>query len=255
MAFVVIDRQSLQVMAHLDETIDKDGVTYENPDGKNKRLNRFFELLQSVADNYIISESEITESALVGCKLFVTLTRPIPFSPSEIEVIYNFVQKGGNLLLMSNHEPMHQFDALLAEKFDVKVWGDTYWSGERKKYATLTEIDLTEHQIITGKADNERIQSIVTNTTCRIECDRGEVIAYLADSMVRRKGEGVENTSERNIFALSVEEKGKIVITADSGFLGDEGSTFPGWGLIEEGDNFHFIRNILLYLLVNDDNY
>jgi hypothetical protein len=69
--------------------------------------------------------------------------------------------------------------------------------------------------------------------------------------MVRRRGEGPETPSMKKIFALSIQEKGKIVITADSGFIGDKGSTFPGWGLIEEGDNVLFIRNILSYLLEN----
>ncbi|MHA2169693.1 MAG: hypothetical protein ACXAB7_07345 [Candidatus Kariarchaeaceae archaeon] len=250
MASVLIDRQSLQVMAHFDQTVDENGKTYENPDGKFKRLNRFLEVLRSVADNYTISENSITESALARCKLYIILTRFIPFSPTEIDVIHKFVQKGGNLLLMSNHEPDHQFDVKLAAKFGIKLWGDTYWSGERGKYSTLTEIDLTDHNIITGNGEN-KVQSIVTNTTCKIEYDRGDVIAYLSDRMVRRRGEGPETPSMKKIFALSIQEKGKIVITADSGFIGDKGSTFPGWGLIEEGDNVLFIRNILSYLLEN----
>lgn len=252
MASVLIDRQSLQVMAHFNETIDEDGKTYENPNGKFKRLNRFLDLLQSITENYAISEGRIAESALAGYNLLIVLTRLIPFFPSEIDVIHEFVANGGNLLLMSNHEPDHQFDAPLAEKFDVKLWGDTYWSGERGRYSTLMENDLRKHRIITGSGEHMEVQSIVTNTTCRIECDRGDVIAYLADNMVRRKGEGAENPSERKIFAISIEEKGKIVITADSGFVGDKGSTFPGWGLIEEGDNILFIRNILSYLLEKD---
>ncbi|MHA2092903.1 MAG: hypothetical protein ACW98K_18820, partial [Candidatus Kariarchaeaceae archaeon] len=178
MASVLIDRQSLQVMAHFDQTVDENGKTYENPDGKFKRLNRFLEVLRSVADNYTISENSITESALARCKLYIILTRFIPFSPTEIDVIHKFVQKGGNLLLMSNHEPDHQFDVKLAAKFGIKLWGDTYWSGERGKYSTLTEIDLTDHNIITGNGEN-KVQSIVTNTTCKIEYDRGDVIAYL----------------------------------------------------------------------------
>jgi hypothetical protein len=41
---------------------------------------------------------------------------------------------------------------------------------------------------------------------------------------------------------------GRVVVTADSGFIGSEGTTFPGTGLIAMGDNRRFIVNILLWL-------
>ena len=43
--------------------------------------------------------------------------------------------------------------------------------------------------------------------------------------------------------------KGRVVILADSGFIGDKDSIFPGFGLIHKEDNILFLQRILQYLL------
>ena len=43
--------------------------------------------------------------------------------------------------------------------------------------------------------------------------------------------------------------KGKVIILADSGFIGDQNSTRPGFGLIDKEDNELFVRRIISYLL------
>jgi hypothetical protein len=43
--------------------------------------------------------------------------------------------------------------------------------------------------------------------------------------------------------------KGKVIVLGDSGFIGDKDSTFPGFGVIEKGDNELFISRMFDYLL------
>jgi hypothetical protein len=58
---------------------------------------------------------------------------------------------------------------------------------------------------------------------------------------------------EPNVFAVAVDEpqggNGRVVITADSGFIGDDTTDYPGPGLIHQGDNLLFIRQVFQWLL------
>ena len=95
------------------------------------------------------------------------------------------------------------------------------------------------------------------NTTCRIISDIGEPIIYLPNTMVGGWSSKNEELIKNKVFGLVIDgeynnnEKinGRVVILADSGFIGDKDSTFPGFGLIDKGDNILFLQRILQYLL------
>ena len=42
---------------------------------------------------------------------------------------------------------------------------------------------------------------------------------------------------------------GRVVVLADSGFIGSAGTTRPGPGLIEQGDNLRFVLNTIAWLV------
>ena len=66
-----------------------------------------------------------------------------------------------------------------------------------------------------------------------------------------------EPEMKNKIFGLVVDGKkgqyelikGKVIVLADSGFIGDKDSTFPGFGVIDKGDNEMFVRRIFEYLM------
>jgi hypothetical protein len=41
---------------------------------------------------------------------------------------------------------------------------------------------------------------------------------------------------------------GRVVVVANSGLIGTEGTQFPGLGLIEKGDNRIFLQNAVRWL-------
>ena len=97
----------------------------------------------------------------------------------------------------------------------------------------------------------------MTNTTCRIVSKIGRPFIFLPDSMVGRWSSTNETPIKNRVFGLIIndEEKGyvdfkaKAIFLADSGFIGDRKSEFPGYGLIHKLDNELFLRRILRYLL------
>ena len=46
----------------------------------------------------------------------------------------------------------------------------------------------------------------------------------------------------------ALDRMGRVVVVADSGFIGTEGTTNPGPGLIEKGDNRRFVQNVIRWL-------
>ena len=250
---ILFDSQTVHMYAHLGREFDNDsGGTKIYPEEKDFRLKTFFAIVEEYGE-ILISNNKIDPNLLSNVDLFVILTRMSKYYSSELDSIFSFVKNGGSLLLMSNHDPVCQWDAEVAEKFGVVLEGG-YWSGIRGKSTEISKENFTDHPILAQT--NPPIGSIVTNTTCRIVSEKGNIIVYLPDTMV----EGIDKNpiEPKNIFGLELNSNysnqigGKIVILADSGFLGEQGSRFPGLGLIEEGDNLAFIKNILEYLVSVD---
>lgn len=251
---VLLDKSCLQIFGHFEEF-------YFNAFGQQrvpnpaymKRLSRFLEILQ----NHEIVIGDITRESLSNVSCLVILSRIKDFTEEELEVVIEFIQhKDHSLLIMSNHNPFELQDNVLTSKLGISLIGG-YWSGERGVYTHIEKDCLTDHVIITGKEGEQPIATIVTNTTCRIESDSGTPFIFLPDSMVGRWSSENEPQKEKRVFGLVIngqnEEhdiiRGKVIVLADSGFIGDKGSTFPGFGVIDKGDNELFVRRMFEYLL------
>jgi hypothetical protein len=158
---------------------------------------------------------------------------------------------------MSNHNPLEVFDNELTRKLGVTLTGG-YHGGKPKDFTTIDKEYLSNHTIIRGKVEENRISSVVTNSTCRIISNIGEAFIYLPNSMKGGWSSSTEQLIRNKVFGLVIDGKynnseiikGKVIILADSGFIGDKDSIFPGFGLIHKGDNILFLQRILQYLLI-----
>ena len=252
---ILIDRETVQVRAHLDKLFkDYRGNLHENPEGVYFRLKTFLNIVKKFGQIFF-SDGEITTPKLSNIDLYVILTRIQKYKDSELHAIHSFVEKGGNVLLMANHGPTIEFNQDLANKFGIILAG-SYWSGKYGKFTHLLENNLTNHPIISDiSANSDCIKELVINSSCGIVPSIGDVIAWLPDSIssVGDYQDDLDNTGKK-IFALSLDAshipdiRGKIVLLADSGFVGEKDSKFPGFGLIDKGDNLLFIDRILKYL-------
>ena len=240
---VLLDSNSLQVAVHLG--------LHSSPKAKDtcgKRLSTFLSIIKGLGCDIAFTEDEsrtITNNLLIDCSVLVITTRrpslPKP-SETELETIRQFVQRGGSLLLMSNH-PWPQMsnpipDIHTASLFHATLSGPIY--KQRRFTRKLIQIrgdDLRQHPITDGLKG-----PIVFKNGCRISTNAGDIIAMLPGEKY-----------EPNIFAVAVDEpqkgKGRVVVTADSGFIADDDTNFPGQGLIHRGSNMRFIRQIFEWLL------
>ncbi|MFW9786732.1 MAG: hypothetical protein ACFFE2_05410 [Candidatus Thorarchaeota archaeon] len=255
---ILIDEKTLQVFAHFEEfyfnAFGQQKVP--NPAYKN-RLSKFFEIIKENHSEEELVVGPITRENLGDALCLVILTRIHAFSEDELRATVDFLQNPEHsLLLMSNHNPFEMHDNELTSKLGISLTGG-YYSGERGVYTEISEDCMTHHPIIEGEESEKPISKILTNTTCRIESKLGTPFIYLPDTMVGRWSSEGESPLRNRIFGLAIDGqkepneiiKGKVIVLGDSGFLGDKDSTFPGFGMIDRGDNEIFIQRMFRYLL------
>lgn len=109
----------------------------------------------------------ISNALLGGDDAEWSLPTPAAFTEDEIEVIADWVDSGGSLLLIADHMPFPGATATLAEKF-----GFTFYNGFAMKSATAGGVltftrssgALVDHAITRGRTASERIESLTSFT-------------------------------------------------------------------------------------------
>ncbi len=142
---------------------------------------------------------------------------------------------------------MRKHDALLASRFDVDVENSFFADAQvAGKVVTLSAFNLSAaHPILRGNERHLPVQTVCIINASSLISEQGELLA-LNNSMVDlRNG---FSAAGRNFAVAREFGKGRVVILADSGFIGGEGTSFPGPGLLAEGDNRIFIGNIISWL-------
>ena len=250
---VLLDSMGLQAQVHL---------------AGRRRLARFLSTLESIPDCSVSFSSgptltwkELREHAV----LVITTRYPaeVAYSGQELTWIWDFVRLGGGLLLMSNHgdlpgsnpHDMTQYDAQVGHLFGVDIECSWFQNPASVELSVLGGKDfLTSHPIIGGHGEEDAVRTVVINNCSSIVAEGfGHPLVSLSQDMVDlRNG----NSPQNRLFAhaldpqtaghLSIE--GRVVTVADSGFIGDEGSTVPGPGLIGHGDNAQFVKNVVRWL-------
>ena len=250
---VILDSMGLQAQVHL---------------AGRRRLARFLSILESIPDCSVSFSSgpTLTWQELRDHAVLVITTRyplEVAYSGQELTRIWDFVRLGGGLLLMSNHgdlpgsnpHDLTQFDAQVGKLFGVDVERSWFQNPAGVELSVLSGRDLlASHPIIGGRGEGEAVKTIVINNCSSIVTEGlgYPLISLSQDMMDLRNG----NSPQNRLFAhaldpetagsLSIE--GRVVTMADSGFIGDEGTTLPGPGLIGYGDNAQFIKNVVRWL-------
>jgi hypothetical protein len=245
---VLIDRLGLQAQRHI-----KDGM----------RLSAFITDLVSASYPTAFScGQELSAGEMGEFDILVSTTRwQKPFSPAEIQAIRTFVRSGGGLLFLSNHadcdrnpNDTRQHDAELAKAFGVTIQKTFFVHELGPQYGFMSDAALnSEHPIIRGSTDGDRVRLVVTRTCSSLLASAGHRLISLPKEMVDRRS---DQHADGQLFAIALDarsglepkDKGRVVITADSGFIGTEGTTRPGPGLLGQGDNLQLVRNAIHWL-------
>jgi hypothetical protein len=244
---VVLDSRSMQARVHV-----QDGV----------RLRSLLDGLSKVTVAVSMSSDRLTPGVLAGADVVFVPTRTIEdgndYSHDELTALERFVMAGGGLLLLSNHgdhpggNPYDhtRYDRALAELFGVKL--EPAWFADAE-LGTLTTIAadsmVATHPVIAGGSGAGAVTSIVTNNCCGVAAADEAALVTLPQTMIDHRA-GLEPDQYQFACALdSTEDRaGRVIVVGDSGFIGTSGTSTPGPGLIDEGDNFVFSQNALLWL-------
>jgi hypothetical protein len=244
---VMLDSNSLQARAHAQS---------------GQRLASCLALLNALpAETAFSPRGPLTAEVLAGQDVLVIATRKwqdLPYSDAELDCIVAFVQRGGGLLLMSNHgdvpgrypNDMTQNDARLAQRWDVTVENTFFASPTPNVVVEFSGPDLAaSHPIVRGAPNGSPVRSVVTNNCCSLRLLAGAPLIRLNRQLVdQRNGWSVDDRFFAVAVAEGVTQRGRVVIVADSGFIGTAETTFPGIGLIEHGDNGRFAQNCVAWL-------
>jgi hypothetical protein len=276
MKHVLIDAQSLQARQHLLAL------------GHRKRLSSFLEILHTIegvltrfSDGLPIVNSvawyrllgvlsarapavaawvgrPLRSADLDGQDLLILTTRyrACPYRASEIEAIEAFVRAGGSLWVMANHSRvpgsrMGDFttqDSRLLSRFGIQtVEACFYTPGGLSALAMNRAI---RHHVLLGSRNEGWGDSLVVNNCCAFTADLGAPVIMLNEEMVDQGPNRLR--SEGMAFAVTIDHAfagGRVLATADSGFIGEPGVPASGPGLIDRGGNRQFVDRAIRWLL------
>lgn len=209
---------------------------------KDLRLRSFIKTLEDIGGQIIFSDpsGSISNGDLKDIDLLVITTRIPNYPkryPSEISAINNFYQNQGSILLMSNHEfsgtlnPMPDDD--IAHLLGIGLINDYVQNS--------TPIEIRKLQFRKHPITQQLKGPVVFNSSCRIDPRAHLPIAHIP-SISRPSG-------VFSVVSKPNSKYGRFVVTADSGFIAEDSTTWPGPGQYNQGENSQFIKNIFLWLL------
>lgn len=195
----------------------------------------------------------LTDRALRDLDVLLVATRVSPASDAERRCLRSFVERGGGLLLLTNHAdwPGHneydhtRHDRSIAELFGLSIERAWFRTPGGVTRVSTSDFDRN-HPILTAKGvDGRSVESVVFNNCSALTCTSARGIIRLPLSVVdERCGLSPEGLA----FAVAMAcGDGRVVATADSGFIGSPSSLAPGPGLLDRGSNLLFVTNALLW--------
>ena len=253
---ILFDKGSSQVQVHLETG--------------GRRLSTLFAAVEQEGWEYEIGPDRITSDSLVGVDCLAILTRhmatkpgttnPFPsgwdfaFTVEELDAILGFNQRGGGVLLISNHGPFRAGlvdwtvnDRVLAAELGVAVNPAAYQSPTpplTMEGSNLNPDLLLQETILAG------VTSIVPNNSCAISSDSpsAQWVAKIP-SNARNTSPIFPNGPDGQSYAVVVSTPGRglVLVGGNSGIAGDADSDYPGPGRIGTGSNKRFLINTLRY--------
>lgn len=238
------------------------------------RLTGLFENITNAGYTYEITPDPgtLTSPVLNGFDVLVLTTRmQQPYSTSELSAITNFVSNGGGLWCMANHAGFNL--GMINDNFlrYVSAVSSTYWSAyEATAYQSkisgstpvnLSGTNLAAHPTIVGQAgwplaigsSSVSVSQVVTRSFCGVYANAfSDPVCNLENLNVINAQNG-DSVTQGVGWAIamknsSLTNKGRVVVGADSGWLGDTDSRIPGPGEFQNGDNAQYALNTLSWL-------
>ncbi len=156
------------------------------------------------------------------------VTDEITFQQEELNALYDWVNKGGSLLMLSEHAPIDRSMTPLFNKFGIKlsigIVSDSLNSDTipkllaytRLKYTRNNGLLNTKHPITKGEKNNEKINNILTYGGSGLTGKAYSNILKLSNTATIKKWNGITPSGTANSQCLAGKfGKGKVVALGD----------------------------------------
>ena len=258
-------------------------------DGGHKNAFVDYDLIQPFikvarSDGYTvdISKGIVTSDLLLNINIFVIITansfkwgkqaeiseNDEVFTYKEIEIIYNWVNQGGSLLVFSEHAPFDKAINPLLQKFNINssigvivdtVHYDEDYGFGSPKFSIENGLLNDSHQIVNGMREGEKVDEIITFGGSALKGESFTNILELSQHSLNVKHPfgGPSGYGDSQCLAGLV-GKGRIVAFGDSnGFtamqMQDGNGNTQAIGMNTEGYNWkQFVLNTLHWLSQNN---
>jgi hypothetical protein len=221
---IVMDALSHQAI----RALGTEGEHYRHPPERTGqwRGKRLTGVEQSLADaGHTLTFSRPDQVALADAAVLIVASRSqtLMFNETELTAIRDFVQGGGGLLLMANHQHfiMPQQQVVLSLELPLGFIDGTI--------AGFPPIKLAEHPLTAGCDE-----IVVRNSTSMVTRDPAVRIAHFV-------------ADPRHFFAVATgARRGRVLATGDSGFIASSDDT--GKDMFASGSNATFFANAIRWL-------
>lgn len=243
------------------------------------RYKPFADLISS--DGYLVSpnKEKFSKETLKGCDVLVisnALGAPLMGSPQasnsaftedECDAVRDWVQAGGNLLLIADHAPMGAANEKLGMRFGVEMskgyTGDPANNDKETGSDTFIRYDpdnklLGDHPITRGRNAGEKVSRVIAFTGQSLKGPKGSVaFMKLADTAVdvtpaRQGSEQTQASAAGHAQGIAFKfGKGRVVVMGEAGMLSAQlaGPQKMKFGMNRPGiDNRQLALNIMHWL-------
>ena len=242
------------------------------------RYKRFADLLTSDGYQVVPNKGKFQTNTLKGYDILVIVsalganrdTKPLEagnpaFTEEECDVVRDWVRRGGNLLLITDHEPTGAAAQNLARRFGVDLRNGSAMESATKNHLvgcpgciffTSENGLLGEHPITRGRNMSERVPGVMTGVGLSLKGPDGSAtILKLADTVFDQlpSGEKVSATGRAQGVAFKF-GKGRVVVLGEAAVISGQATGRPGtnidrWGRHNPGiDARQFALNIMHWL-------
>ena len=254
---VGIDQHGLQAWAERER-----GGRLTGPDG-------LFTVLEAAGFTCVMLDT-LEADRLVGIDVIAMTTRVSPCTADEVRALGAAVRAGAGLWLCSNHGPFSfdapennlvRYDQAVANSFFVTLLTCVIEAREKDADGRRPLVELPLAGVLAAGnpawpvvawRTGSQVSTAMTSNGCGIlPAVWQQVVAPFDDPSLRNRLDRADPPPGL-AWAVTVEGPavgaGRVVVCADSGWLGNVSSTFPGPGLFQRCDNAQLALNTVSWL-------
>lgn len=241
------------------------------------RSQKFIELIENDGYKVISHKGAFTNETLKKYQVLLITTPSVAedknpvFTSEEMQSVYDWVNNGGSLLLMSEHPPFDSITKELIEKMGAKTsigivndsinyYKTTPEQEFHKGWIMFTHQNggLGKHPILSGRNQKEQIRTVITNGGASVSGPKGSYnLLQLSKSakIIKHRAASFTTTMENSQAVAYTLGKGRVVITGDATMftaqritMNSNVPTFVSGLSIPESDNRQFALNVMHWL-------